>query len=119
MLYTAMRYSPSIEMAAMNQSAENSSAANSSAAYLNLTGVSKSFGAFTALGNIDLSITKGEFVCFLGPSGCGKTTLLRIIAGLETQDRGRIVQGGKDISATACWTACRTPKSPQPGHQSL
>ncbi len=40
----------------------------------------------------------GELVCFLGPSGCGKTTLLRIIAGLETQTRGRIVQNGRDVS---------------------
>ena len=42
--------------------------------------------------------TNGELVTFLGPSGCGKTTLLRIIAGLETQDTGTIVQGGRDIS---------------------
>ena len=44
-------------------------------------------------------MSQGEFVCLLGPSGCGKTTLLRIIAGLETQSAGRIVQGGRDISA--------------------
>jgi iron(III) transport system ATP-binding protein len=44
-------------------------------------------------------VSQGEFVCLLGPSGCGKTTLLRIIAGLETQSAGRIVQGGRDISA--------------------
>jgi len=67
-------------------------------AYLELTGIHKSFGAFTALDSIDLAIRRGEFVCFLGPSGCGKTTLLRIVAGLETQTAGRIVQGGRDIS---------------------
>ncbi len=66
--------------------------------YLGLEGINKSFGSFQALHGIDLTIDKGEFVCFLGPSGCGKTTLLRIIAGLETQTAGRIVQGGRDIS---------------------
>jgi iron(III) transport system ATP-binding protein len=66
--------------------------------YLSLQGVSKSFGSFSALREIELEIATGEFVCFLGPSGCGKTTLLRIIAGLETQDGGRISQAGKDIS---------------------
>jgi len=44
-------------------------------------------------------VAQGELVCFLGPSGCGKTTLLRIIAGLERQTAGRIVQNGRDISA--------------------
>jgi len=66
--------------------------------YLRLEGIRKSFGSFQALRDIRLSIAQGEFVCFLGPSGCGKTTLLRIIAGLETQTAGRIVQAGRDIS---------------------
>jgi iron(III) transport system ATP-binding protein len=68
------------------------------AEYLRLEGIRKSFGAFQALRDIELSIGRGEFVCFLGPSGCGKTTLLRIIAGLETQTAGRILQGERDIS---------------------
>jgi len=66
--------------------------------YLRLQGIRKSFGSFQALRDIDLTISRGEFVCFLGPSGCGKTTLLRIIAGLETQTAGRILQGERDIS---------------------
>ena len=70
----------------------------SGTAYLELQGIWKKFGDFTALDNINLSIRAGEFVCFLGPSGCGKTTLLRIVAGLETQTAGRILQGGRDIS---------------------
>ena len=68
------------------------------ASYLRLEGIRKSFGTFQALSEIDLAIEQGEFVCFLGPSGCGKTTLLRIIAGLETQTAGGIFQGGRDIS---------------------
>jgi len=67
-------------------------------AFLQLEGIEKHFGSFTALKGVDLSVQAGEFVCFLGPSGCGKTTLLRIIAGLEAQSAGRVLQGGRDIS---------------------
>jgi iron(III) transport system ATP-binding protein len=74
----------------------NSAAAN--APYLQLEGVRKTFGQFAALKRIALAVHPGEMVTFLGPSGCGKTTLLRIIAGLETQDTGTIVQAGRDIS---------------------
>ena len=69
-----------------------------SPAFLELRGIRKDFGSFTALHDIDLDIARGEFVCFLGPSGCGKTTLLRIIAGLEVQSAGSMAQGGRDIS---------------------
>ena len=65
---------------------------------LKLEGIHKAFGDFVALKSIDLTIESGELVCFLGPSGCGKTTLLRIIAGLERQTRGRIIQDGRDVS---------------------
>ncbi len=74
------------------------SPASGRGSYLSLEGIRKSFGAFQALRDIDLAIERGEFVCFLGPSGCGKTTLLRIIAGLETQTAGRLLQGDRDIS---------------------
>jgi len=67
-------------------------------AYLTIEDLWKSFGAFTALKDISLSVREGEFLCFLGPSGCGKTTLLRAIAGLDLQTSGRITQAGKDIS---------------------
>ena len=60
--------------------------------------VSKQFDQFKALNDINLNITSGELVALLGPSGCGKTTLLRIIAGLETPDTGRIVFHGEDVS---------------------
>ncbi len=67
--------------------------------YLQIRGLSKSFGEFQALRDIDLNVREGEFVCFLGPSGCGKTTLLRAIAGLDLQSAGSIRQAGADISA--------------------
>src|SRR5204863_193473 len=63
-----------------------------------LDGIVKRFGRFTALSGVSLDVPHGALVTFLGPSGCGKTTLLRIIAGLETQDAGAVVQGGRDIS---------------------
>jgi iron(III) transport system ATP-binding protein len=69
-----------------------------SAEALRVEGVHKAFGDFVALKSIDLVVPSGELVCFLGPSGCGKTTLLRIIAGLERQTRGRILQNGRDVS---------------------
>jgi iron(III) transport system ATP-binding protein len=69
--------------------------------FLCLSQIRKDFGNFNALRDIDLAIQKGEFVCFLGPSGCGKTTLLRIVAGLETQTAGQIFQAGRDISRLA------------------
>ncbi|MFO1282141.1 MAG: putative 2-aminoethylphosphonate ABC transporter ATP-binding protein [Burkholderiales bacterium] len=65
---------------------------------LRIEGIHKAFGAFVALQSIDLAIPAGELVCFLGPSGCGKTTLLRIIAGLEQQTSGRVIQNGRDVS---------------------
>jgi len=65
---------------------------------LRLDAIRKTFGDFVALNSVDLVIHPGELVCFLGPSGCGKTTLLRIIAGLEHQTSGSILQNGRDIS---------------------
>src|SRR5437660_800019 len=60
--------------------------------------ITKKFGQFTALNNVDLEIPSGELVALLGPSGSGKTTLLRIIAGLEFADTGNVRFDGKDIS---------------------
>ena len=60
--------------------------------------VTKTFGSFTAVDHVDLTIGDGEFVCLLGPSGCGKTTSLRMIAGLETPSSGQILIGGDDVT---------------------
>ena len=63
--------------------------------------INKWFGETQVLNNIHLTIQPGELICFLGPSGCGKTTLLRIIAGLEQQNSGTLLQGQRDISTLA------------------
>ncbi len=65
-------------------------------AEVQLTGVSKRFGATQAIEDLSLTIADGEFVVLLGPTGAGKTTLLRLIAGLEAPDTGRILIGGID-----------------------
>ena len=63
-----------------------------------LEGVTKRFGEQKAVDNITLDIRDGEFFSLLGPSGCGKTTLLRMIAGFDTPDEGRVIIGGKDMT---------------------
>ncbi|MHB1171944.1 MAG: ABC transporter ATP-binding protein [Lacisediminihabitans sp.] len=71
-----------------------------SGADLELVGIHKRFPGFTALEEIDLTIPAGSFFALLGPSGCGKTTTLRVVAGLEEPTAGRILIGGKDVTAT-------------------
>lgn len=65
---------------------------------LELDQIRKSFGGTPVLNGISLSIEHGEFITFLGSSGCGKTTTLRIIAGLEEPDSGRVLLGGADVT---------------------
>ena len=66
---------------------------------LRIDTVSKHFGAHAAVDGLSLDIREGEFFALLGPSGCGKTTLLRMLAGFETPDSGRIALNGEDIAA--------------------
>jgi putrescine transport system ATP-binding protein len=65
---------------------------------LRIDAVVKKFGVFRAVDRLSLDIRAGEFFALLGPSGCGKTTLLRMLAGFETPDQGRILLDGKDIA---------------------
>src|SRR4030088_2610067 len=65
---------------------------------LRIDAVAKKFGGFTAVDHLSLDIRAGEFYALLGPSGCGKTALLRMLAGFETPDEGRILLDGKDIA---------------------
>ncbi len=67
-------------------------------AFLEFENISKSFGNVRAVVNTSLAIKKGEFFSLLGPSGCGKTTLLRMVAGFEKPDTGRIYLNGEDIT---------------------
>ena len=71
----------------------------SGAGHVRLEGVVKRHGAFTALHGVDLEIRSGEFFALLGPSGSGKTTTLRILAGLEPHDAGRVWIDGDEVSA--------------------
>src|SRR3954471_13622341 len=68
-------------------------------ATLELHGLRKNFGATEVLRQIDLSLNDGEMLVIVGASGCGKSTLLRLVAGLETPSAGRIIIGGRDVTA--------------------
>ncbi|MEV5158936.1 ABC transporter ATP-binding protein [Streptomyces sp. NPDC053728] len=63
-----------------------------------LTGISKTYGSFTAVHPLDLTVPEGSFFALLGASGCGKTTTLRMIAGLEEATTGTVSLGGRDIT---------------------
>lgn len=66
--------------------------------FLEFQQVSKHYGRIRAVDGVSVSIRRGEFFSLLGPSGCGKTTLLRMLAGFERPDSGRVLLDGKDIT---------------------
>jgi len=66
-------------------------------------GVTKRYGGFTAVDDLTLDVYEREFFALLGPSGCGKTTLMRLLAGFERLDAGRILLAGEDIAALPPW----------------
>ncbi|HEV2303305.1 MAG TPA: ABC transporter ATP-binding protein [Stellaceae bacterium] len=68
-------------------------------ALLEVVGARKRFGAVSAVEDVAFAVERGEFFALLGPSGCGKTTLLRLVAGFETPDAGKILIDGADVTA--------------------
>ena len=69
--------------------------------YLQLENLHRNFGPVKALNGINITLGEGEFLSLLGPSGCGKTTALRLVAGFDRPDQGRIVVDGKDVTGVA------------------
>jgi spermidine/putrescine transport system ATP-binding protein len=85
-------------MGATPADVESTESANDAGADLTLRSVTKKFGSFIAVDDLDLVVEQGRFFALLGPSGCGKTTTLRMVAGLEEPTSGTIAIAGRDIS---------------------
>jgi putrescine transport system ATP-binding protein len=92
------RLEPQPESAAPPPKPEPPAASAAYVPLLRIDEVVKQFGGFRAVDRLSLDVRAGEFFALLGPSGCGKTTLLRMLAGFETPDEGRILLDGRDIA---------------------
>ena len=80
-----------------------------SAPAVRLTGIRRAYGDVVAIAGLDLEIAEGEFFTLLGPSGSGKTTTLRVIAGFERPDSGRVELAGTDVTRTKVKTRRSNP----------
>src|SRR5258708_37416982 len=78
--------------------AADAAQADSGALAIRVRSLRKNYGGFVALDGVDLEVRRGEFFTMLGPSGSGKTTTLRLIAGFERPDEGRIMLAGEDVA---------------------
>jgi iron(III) transport system ATP-binding protein len=85
-----MNRAPSLSSVTADRTAE--------AAGVQLQAVSLSYGTHRVLKDVNIEVRPGEFFAFLGPSGCGKTTLLRVIAGFNRTESGRVLIGGTEVS---------------------
>jgi len=86
---------------AEQMSAAAISTSGGAAVEVRLENLRREYGPVVALDGLDLTLAPGELVALLGPSGCGKTSALRLVAGLEEADAGRVVVGGKDVTSTS------------------
>ena len=85
----------------------SSAASGSSTLALRAIDISVSFGAFRALGNVDIAFDTGKVTALIGPNGAGKTTLMNVLSGLQKPSRGRVQLLGQDVTSLPAWKRAR------------